>query len=65
MTDTPDIIQFLGRLHPLVLHLPIGILLLGFLLEITSWFKFWGGHSVGDIEDFLSIIKFELKAITV
>jgi len=31
-----DIIQFLGRLHPLVLHLPIGILVLAFLMECVS-----------------------------
>jgi uncharacterized membrane protein len=31
-----DILNFLGRLHPLVVHLPIGFLLIAFLLE---WFK--------------------------
>ena len=28
-----DILQFFGRLHPLILHLPIGILALAFLME--------------------------------
>ena len=31
-----DILQFFGRLHPLVLHLPIGILALGFLMECLA-----------------------------
>ena len=32
-------IEFIGRLHPLVVHLPIGILLLGFLQEIFTHFQ--------------------------
>lgn len=31
-----DMIAFLGRLHVLILHLPIGILLLGYLFELKS-----------------------------
>ena len=31
-----DIINLLGRFHPVVLHLPIGALLVGFLLEVLS-----------------------------
>ena len=31
-----EIIQFLGRLHPLILHLPIGILTIAFLMEWMS-----------------------------
>jgi len=31
-----EIIQFIGRLHPLILHLPIGILLIAFLMEWMS-----------------------------
>jgi len=31
-----EIVQFLGRLHPLVLHLPIGFLVLAFLMEWAS-----------------------------
>jgi uncharacterized membrane protein len=30
--------EFIGRLHPLVVHLPIGILLLAFLFEVLSRF---------------------------
>ncbi|MGD1893779.1 MAG: c-type cytochrome domain-containing protein [Cyclobacteriaceae bacterium] len=34
--ETPDIVLFFGRFHPLILHLPIGFLLLAFLLELLS-----------------------------
>lgn len=32
-------LQLLGRFHPLVVHLPIGVLLLGFLFELASQSK--------------------------
>ena len=38
MSETPEILQFLGRLHPVVLHFPIGILVLAFIMEISSRF---------------------------
>ena len=39
--STNDIILFFGRIHPLVVHLPIGFLLLAGLAEISSkWKKF-------------------------
>jgi uncharacterized membrane protein len=34
-----DITTFLGHLHPLVVHLPIGFLLLAVLFELLSYFK--------------------------
>ena len=34
--ETPDIVLFFGRFHPIILHLPIGFLLLAFLLELLS-----------------------------
>lgn len=37
--NTPDWILFFGRFHPLILHLPIGFLLLAFVLEIISRLK--------------------------
>ena len=52
-----DLIQFFGRFHVLVLHLPIGILMLSALLELhtiykriprnvlINWVWFWGGIS--------------------
>lgn len=36
MEQGSDIIIFFGRFHPLFLHLPIGFLALGFLMEILS-----------------------------
>ncbi len=38
MFETTELLQFIGRLHTVVLHLPIGILTLAFLLEISSRF---------------------------
>lgn len=37
--ETSDIVIFFGRFHPLILHIPVGFLLLAFLLEIFSRFK--------------------------
>lgn len=37
--ETSDWILFFGRFHPLVLHLPIGFLLIAFLLETLSRFR--------------------------
>ncbi len=38
-TEVSDIIFFFGRFHPIVLHLPIGVLSLAFLLEVLCRFK--------------------------
>jgi uncharacterized membrane protein len=35
----PDIMRFLGRFHPVILHLPIGILTLALLQEFASLFS--------------------------
>ena len=34
-------LQFLGRFHPLIVHLPIGILLLAFGFELLSWHRYF------------------------
>lgn len=34
-----DITVFLGHLHPVIVHLPIGFLSLGVIFEFLSWFK--------------------------
>lgn len=37
--SVPDIVLFLGRFHPLVVHLPIGFLFFAFVLEVFSRWK--------------------------
>lgn len=37
--NVPDIILFLGRFHPLVVHLPIGFLLLAFLMWVYDHWR--------------------------
>lgn len=34
-----DIVTFLGHLHPLVVHLPVGFLLLAFIFQLVSYIK--------------------------
>ncbi|MFC4722277.1 DUF1549 domain-containing protein [Geojedonia litorea] len=36
MENIEWILQFLGRLHPLLVHFPIGLLLIGFILELLT-----------------------------
>lgn len=43
LVTAPTSTRFLGRLHPLVVHLPIGILLLTALLELASRRPAWAG----------------------
>lgn len=37
--EVSDIIIFFGRFHPLILHLPIGFLVIAFVLEVLSRFQ--------------------------
>lgn len=37
-STVPDFVLFLGRFHPLVVHLPIGFLFFSFILEMTGRF---------------------------
>ncbi|WP_152286729.1 DUF2231 domain-containing protein [Flavicella marina] len=39
MFEVPDFVIFLGRFHPLLVHLPIGFLLFAFILEIYARWK--------------------------
>jgi len=36
LVDVPDFILFFGRFHPLVVHLPIGFLLLAVIIAFVS-----------------------------
>jgi len=37
VNQTPEILLFAGRLHPLLVHLPIGMLIVVTLLEVIAW----------------------------
>ncbi|MGB7159930.1 MAG: c-type cytochrome domain-containing protein, partial [Tepidisphaeraceae bacterium] len=42
-TDPTNLVTFFGRLHPLVVHLPIGFLVVLAALEVVRWFKRFRG----------------------
>ena len=37
MQDKSDLLLFIGRFHPLIVHLPIGLLSLQPVLELAAW----------------------------
>lgn len=39
MTDTTDFLIFIGRFHPLVVHLPIGFVIIASIMELLSRFQ--------------------------
>ena len=41
VTHPPEIFLFAGRFHPLLVHLPIGMMVVLALLEIAAWFPRW------------------------
>jgi len=41
MSEAPDIVLFVGRFHPLLVHLPIGFLFFAFILKV---FALWKGN---------------------
>ena len=52
--ETSDLVLFFGRFHPLILHLPIGFLVIAFALEILSRF--------GRFRSYRSAVRFVLFA---
>ena len=38
MNEASDIVLFFGRFHPLIVHLPIGFLVLAAIMELLSTF---------------------------
>ncbi|GAA4953107.1 ribonuclease inhibitor [Algibacter agarivorans] len=45
-SSVPDFVLFLGRFHPLIVHLPIGFLVFAFLLELLGKKKKYEGLTV-------------------
>src|SRR5215217_1423441 len=41
--DPTNLVMFFGRMHPLVVHLPIGFLVVLAVLEVVRWFKRFRG----------------------
>ena len=39
LTESFWLWQFLGRLHPLIVHFPVGLLCVALLLEVVGWFR--------------------------
>ena len=39
LTESFWLWQFLGRLHPLLVHFPVGLLCIALVLEVISWFR--------------------------
>jgi uncharacterized membrane protein/YHS domain-containing protein len=42
-SDPVNLLTFFGRMHPLIVHLPIGFLIALAVLEVARWFKRWRG----------------------
>ena len=41
-----DLLILLGRLHPLIIHLPIGFIVLGLLIELNKKKLAWSGEAI-------------------
>ena len=63
VNQPPEILLFAGRLHPLLVHLPIGMIMLVALLELIAWLPRCGQAraSVG----FILLLTLPLTVITV
>jgi uncharacterized membrane protein len=49
--EVPPVLQMVGRLHPLLLHLPIGLLLVTVVLFFTR--RYFSGDALNELIDFL------------
>ena len=57
--------EFIGRLHPLLVHFPIGILILGFILEILSYFRrFRKVSGAVPVTIFIGVVSSVLSVVT-
>ena len=58
----PEILLFVGRLHPLLVHLPIGMIIVLALLEIAAWFPRF--HKANLSAGFILAIAAPLAVVT-
>jgi uncharacterized membrane protein/mono/diheme cytochrome c family protein len=55
--NPPDVLLFIGRFHPLIVHFPIGLLLLAGLLEGVALFRPFRGRSAAAFVLFLGALS--------
>ena len=55
MQETSDFLIFIGRFHPLVVHLPIGFIVLAAILEVLAFIK---NNAFGDVTKAIAITYF-------
>lgn len=61
LENPPDFILFMGRFHPITLHMPIGLLVALFLYEIVLFFR--GSAEMSDPARWLMLILGSLSAV--
>ena len=63
-SDSTNIIMFLGRLHPAVVHLPIGFLIVLAVLEVVRWFKRFRGAAEARTVVLALLVVSSIAAVT-
>jgi len=63
-TDSTNIVMFLGRLHPAIVHLPIGFLIVLAVLEVVRWFKRWRGAAEARTVVLALLVVSSIAAVT-
>ena len=49
--EEPSLLMFMGRLHPLVLHFPVALLMLAALLELIQKYRHQINYSLLDTRE--------------
>jgi uncharacterized membrane protein/YHS domain-containing protein len=62
--DPTNIVMFLGRLHPAIVHLPIGFLIVLAVLEVVRWFKRWRGAAEARTVVLALLVLSSIAAVT-
>ena len=63
MNHTPEILLFAGRLHPLLVHLPIGMIIVLALLEMIAWLPRYQNANAS--AGFILLVATPLTVVTV